>query len=207
MQTGAALSFWTLKGKRKDEKQHSETARKRAWGKLSTQYFFSGEFPRNCNQDAGYWVSLATHTAPLWNPDLARAQDSLSGMWVLSEAVSKKGCLGFLQCWEIKKGFNTGHPKTHSREEAWQIGRRRGRREVVVFVRQMMGMLTPWLNEPWGTLSLPQRLQILLWWQWEGDTNPNHYKPVRLCSKRPPPDLWVDARMTIMQTKSVSNLS
>lgn len=95
VQTGAPLSFWTLKGKRKEEKQHSETARKRAWGKLFTQYLFSGVFPRNCNQDAGYWVSLATHTAPLRNPELVRARDSLSGMWVLSEAVSKKGVWAF----------------------------------------------------------------------------------------------------------------
>lgn len=113
VQTGAPLSFWTLKGKRKEEKQHSETARKRAWGKLFTQYLFSGEFPRNCNQDVGYWVSLATHTAPLRNPELARARDSLSGMWVLSEAVSKKGCLGFSQCWEIiiKKPLQHRTPK------------------------------------------------------------------------------------------------
>lgn len=62
VKTGAPLSFRTLKGKRKDEKQHSEIARKSVWGKLFTQYFCSGEFPRNCNQDAGYWVSLAPHT-------------------------------------------------------------------------------------------------------------------------------------------------
>lgn len=49
---------------------------------------------------------------------------------------------------KLQKGFNTGHPETHSREEARQKGRSRRSREVVVFDGQMTGMLTPWFDEP-----------------------------------------------------------
>lgn len=140
MQAGAPLSFWTLKGKRKEEKHSTarEPEREREDSSSPSISSFQASSPRNCNQDAGYWVSLATHTAPLRRPaPTARAQGSLSGnASPLRSGFKRKGVWAFYK----NPHFDPGQPETLQGEEAWQKQRRR---EVLVSDRPMMGMLTP----------------------------------------------------------------
>lgn len=167
VQTGALLSFRTLRGKRKDEKQHSE--------KESVRETFHPVFtvqvssPETATRIMGFtgWA-LPTHTAPLRNPPLSRGagfplrrvspfrssfKERVSGLLTVLRNLKKK-----------KKKVQHRTPQNTLQGRRFADGQKqREEREV------LMGMLTPWLNEPWGSPSLPQRLQTPLWWQWEGD--------------------------------------